>query len=127
MIHESETICQTGRGKIGIMNEYLIYTAEGFTESLENNEVENCQLLGRIQAEDNEQAKDCLKKDNPLIEEIGFDIDSAFVQQVLSEKNRQDLKRPLNYLWKDEERHFEESVFPQDHIFRTMSRLNILC
>ena len=39
------------------MNSYLIYTTEGFTESPENIEVENCQLLGRINAENKEQAR----------------------------------------------------------------------
>ena len=108
------------------MNEYLLYTAEGFTESPEHIDVENCQLLGRIQAENKEQAKSLLKKENPWIEEIGFEIENAFVQQVLSKENKQDLEVLLDYLWKDEEKHFEESNYSQSHIFRTLSRLKQL-
>ena len=109
------------------MNSYLIYTTEGFTESPENIEVENCQLLGRINAENKEQARTLLRKENPWVEEIGFDIDSAFVQQVLTPENKKDIKQLIEYLWKDEEKHFEESNYPQDHIFRIVLKLNQLC
>ncbi len=109
------------------MNEYLIYTAEGFTESPEHIDIENHQLLGRIQAENKEQAKSLLKKENPWLEEIGFVVENAFVQQILSNENKQDLKALLDYLWKAEEKHFEESNYSKDHIFRTISRLRLLC
>lgn len=109
------------------MNEYLIYTTEGFTQSPDEIDIENCQILGRIIAENKNQAKELLKKENPWIEEIGFDIENAFVQQVLSKENKEDLKKLLDYLWDDEKSNFEEDNYSQDHIFRTMSKLKQLC
>lgn len=109
------------------MNEYLIFTTEGFTESPDNIEVENCQLLGRVTAESKDYAKRNLKKEHAWLEEIGFDVDDVIVEQVFTKENKKDLKQLLDYLWKDEEKHFEESNYPQDHIFRTILKLRQLC
>lgn len=109
------------------MNEFMIYTSEGFTKSPENIEIENYQLLGKMIAEDEKQAKNLLKKNNPWIEEIGFDIDKAFVQQVFTPENQQDLKTLLDYMWKDEEKNFEECNYSKEHIFRIMLKLKRLC
>lgn len=109
------------------MNEYLIFTSHGFTESPDNIEVENCQLLGRVIAENKSCALSNLKKENPWIGEVGFDVDDVIVEQVLTKENKKDIKQLLDYLWKDEEKHFVERNCPQDHIFRTILKLNHLC
>ena len=36
---------------------------------------------------------------------------------------RSDLKRVVDYLWNDEEKHYEESDKPSGHIFKTLQRL----
>ena len=39
------------------MNEYIIYTTEGYTEAPnENVEIENCQVLGRVSGDNQENA-----------------------------------------------------------------------
>lgn len=35
----------------------------------------------------------------------------------------EDLRRILDYLWKDEQKHFEESGCPKDHIFKSLERI----
>ena len=36
-----------------------------------------------------------------------------------------DLKKVVDYLWSDEEKHYEESDKPSDHIFRTLQTLKV--
>ena len=42
----------------------------------------------------------------------------------MKNQNKEDLKKVLNYLWKDEERHYQEwGGYPKAHIFRVLKRL----
>ena len=38
---------------------------------------------------------------------------------------KQDIKTVVDYLWRDEERHYLESGYVKDHIFRVLKRLAI--
>lgn len=42
------------------MKRFLIYTAEGYTESPTSKYVENCQILGEVEANSKEEAIDVL-------------------------------------------------------------------
>lgn len=64
------------------MNEYMIYTLEGFTQSPTNEHVENCQILGFVEANSIEQARIILMEENPGIMKSGFNIDKTFVRMV---------------------------------------------
>jgi len=44
-------------------------------------------------------------------------------QYMMDEKVKQDIKIILDYLWCDEERHYEECGCSKKHIFTTMKRL----
>lgn len=115
--------CQDERN-VCPMNEYIIYTTEGHTTAPnENLEVENCQILGRARGNNPNEAKDNLQKDNPWIAEAGFDSSEFVVVQLLSDEERIAIKEVLDYLWDDEERHYEESEKPANHIFSVLKRL----
>ena len=91
------------------MNEYIIYTTEGYAIAPnEKIEVENCQVLGRVRGNNPEEAKDNLLKNNPWIEEAGFDKSEFIVEQLMTDEERVAIKEVIDYLWKDEERHWEE-------------------
>ena len=106
------------------MNEYIIFTTEGHTIAPnENIEVENCQMLGRVRGNNPKEAKDNLLKENPWITEAGFDSSEFIVEQLLSDDEREAIKEVLDYLWDDEERHYEESGKPDNHIFPVLKRL----
>lgn len=108
------------------MNEYLFYTPEGDSEPPRQDcTVENCQLLGRIHAKRMAEAKKKLLTENPWIVEAGFDPSEIRCVQILTEEQRSDIKKVLDYLWHDEERHYEEGgCGPGDnHIFNTLKRL----
>lgn len=55
------------------MAEYIFYTAEGYTQAPNGNDIENCQLLGRAYGDNTNQALDNLLKENPWIIEHGYD------------------------------------------------------
>lgn len=64
------------------MNKYIIYTPEGWTESPNGDEIENCQMLGRAMGNDEDEAIENLLKDNEWISESGYDSDMFIVAQL---------------------------------------------
>ncbi len=101
------------------MNEYIFYTTEGETIAPnEEVEIENCQVLGRIQARNAEHAKQLLAQKNPWIEEAGFDMSDIIVKQLFTEEQKADIKAMVDYLWEDEHKHFQELHYPKEHIYR---------
>ena len=67
------------------MNEYIIYTTEGYTIAPnENVEVENCQVLGIAKGKDKAEAKGNLLRYNPWIIEAGFDPNEFIVRQLVA-------------------------------------------
>ena len=106
------------------MNKYIIYTTEGHTIAPnENVEVENCQMLGEACGNNPDEAKDNLLKENPWIAEAGFSRSEFIVRQLLTNEERAAIKEVLDYLWEDEERHFEECGEPENHIFPILKQL----
>ena len=55
------------------MAEYIFYTAEGFTQAPDGEDIENYQLLGLAYGNDKYDALQNLLKENPWIEHRGFD------------------------------------------------------
>lgn len=69
------------------MNEYIIYTTEGYTIAPnENVEVENCQVIGFANGFNIDEAKRNLLNDNPWIAEAGFNESEFIIKQVLADK-----------------------------------------
>lgn len=56
------------------MNEYIFYTTDGYTyPPNENEEVDNCQVLGISCGKNAKEAKENLLKNNTWIVEFGYD------------------------------------------------------
>lgn len=107
------------------MNEYLFFTLEGATlPPIEGKEVENCQLLGKANGKTLKEAKSNLLKENPWIEECGFDCDCIIAEQILTEEQKKDIQTLVEYLYEDEKSHYIEWRYPKDHIFRVIKRLS---
>lgn len=68
------------------MSEYIFYTTEGFTQDPNENNIENCQVLGRAFGKNAKEARCNLLKENPWIEEAGFDTTDLIVKQLLTEE-----------------------------------------
>lgn len=85
------------------MNEYIIYTTEGYTEAPnENVEIENCQVLGRVSGDNQENALKTFLADNQFILEAGFDTSKFIISQIMTRQQRNDIISLLNYLMKND-------------------------
>ena len=72
------------------MKEFVFYTHEGRTiPPNEDQEAENCQLLGFATGEDFATAKANLLKENTWIEEVGFDPNRITGREVVADNHRQ--------------------------------------
>jgi hypothetical protein len=80
------------------MNEYIIYTAEGSTMSPNEDEVENCQVLGVVTAINAKLAPTALVRQFPAVKDWGFKMSKTFVRQVVTKKQQTELKKLLNAL-----------------------------
>ena len=108
-------------------NEYIFYTTEGHTSAPNDNiEVENCQVLGTVRCSSESEAQEHLLNENSWITEAGFDPTEFLVRQILTNEQRNDINVLVDYLWADEERHFEESEDKENHIFNVLKRLKEL-
>lgn len=103
------------------MNEYIFYTSEGFTKSPNETDCENMQILGFEKGENLEEAKSNLLKNNQWILKYGFSKDEIKANQFIDKSTVENIKTVINYLWKDEEKHFEEEqasgFVVSNHIF----------
>lgn len=87
------------------MNEYIIYTSEGTTGAPNpNHDVENCQVLGIAQAENEHAAVQRLFHDNLWIKQAGFSESNIFIQQIITHTQRKDIQELINYIL--------EEIFP---------------
>lgn len=109
------------------MNEYIFFSSEGFTQSPNETDCENMQILGFEKGKNLEEAKSNLLKNNQWILEYGFSIDDIKTKQLIDKSTVESIKTLINYLWKDEEKHFEEeqeSGFDvSNHIFNYLKQI----
>lgn len=106
------------------MGTYIIYTTEGFTTGPNPEvEIENCQVLGIIDAKSPESAVKELFKQNEWIAQAGFSADHVVVRQLLTQTVKKDLRTVIEYLWYDELKSYQEDRYPGDHIFINLRRL----
>lgn len=69
------------------MNEYIFYTTEGITlPPNEDEDIDNCQILGSVEARNSSEAMDLLLKNNPWIDETGFSKSEIMIKQVLKKE-----------------------------------------
>lgn len=64
------------------MKRFLIYTAEGYTESPTSKHVENCQILGKVDSNSKEDAIDALFEKEFWITS-GFSKDAAIAIEIV--------------------------------------------
>lgn len=112
------------------MNEYMFYTFEGFTQSPNKTDCENLQILGFEKAENLEIAKKCLLANNDWISKHGFDKKKILSKRILTEESLASIKTVVDYLWKDEEKDYEECLVSgknvDNHILKHLRKLKLL-
>lgn len=64
------------------MNKYIIYTPEGYCEDPNGNDVCNCQVLGKVEANNEKEAINKLFKEQSWIQDDGFSPDEVYVSRL---------------------------------------------
>lgn len=68
------------------MNHYLFYTTEGYTLAPDKQEIENCQLLGRADGKNKDEALQQLLVENHWIIDHNYDIEAIVACRVIDER-----------------------------------------
>ncbi len=106
------------------MNKFIVYTTEGHTTGPNiNADVENCQVLGIIEGNSDNDAIKKLFNQNEWIVNAGFTLDNALALPLLTDTMVEDIRTVTEYLWEDELNHFQENHSPKNHVFRILKRL----
>ena len=105
------------------MAQFIFYTFEGSAIAPNNEDVENLQILGIENGVNSNDALERLLIDNEWIEEYGFSKDKIKNYVIVSTSFQRDVQNLLDYLWKNEEKHFKESRQNDNHIFKIIERL----
>lgn len=109
------------------MKEFILITTEGYTIAPnEDIEIENCQVLGIVKAEDETSSIDILFRENPWICDAGFTREKIISKPLLTEESINAIKAVVDYPWLDEQKHCEEWDYPSNHIFRVLEKLKAL-
>ncbi|MDR1898067.1 MAG: hypothetical protein LBR10_14900 [Prevotellaceae bacterium] len=106
-----------------MMARYIFYTDEGYTISPNDAEMENLQVIGFEYGATQEEALTNLYKDSTWIEDAGFSKDRLKCYAIFEPDYMENLRKVIDYLWEDEEKHFEESGCLNDHIFSILKKL----
>lgn len=106
------------------MNEYLFYTCEGYTyPPKDDEEVENCQVLGSAFGKDVLEARNHLENDCPWIKNCGFNIEESLSKQIFTDEIKQDIRVVVNYLMDNEFKHYQELDQQKKQIYNLLERL----
>lgn len=62
--------------------------------------------------------------DEPTDQEINEWKKKNMRNKKMNEQTKKDIKKVVKYLWSEEQKHFEESNKPKNHIFRELRRIN---
>lgn len=99
------------------MAKFIFYTDQGYTISPNGNELESLQILGIEDGKSEEDALNNLFNNNEWILESGFSKESIKCNAIFNSKVLGKIEVVLEYLWKDEEKHFEESKLNEEDVF----------
>ncbi|MDR1895886.1 MAG: hypothetical protein LBR10_03755 [Prevotellaceae bacterium] len=102
---------------------FIFYTDEGYTISPNDSEMKNSQIIGIENGSTQEEALTNLYRDGIWIEKAGFSKDKLKCHAIFNPNYVENLRKVIDYLWKDEEKHFEENGCPNDHIFLILKSL----
>ena len=114
------------------MKKFILYTIEGYTESPTGKNVENCQVIGFSEGINERQAIEQFLTENIWVKESGFDEGKIMLKQLLDDGLKTSLRTVIDYLWSDEERHYQELCEDEDfydkskypkHIFHVLKEL----
>lgn len=105
------------------MGRYIFYTDEGYTIAPNDEELESLQILGIENGNSREEALANLYKNNEWIKTNGFAESRMRCYAIMKPEVLEDIKTVVQYLWKDETKHWKEMDSPNEHIFQILKRI----
>lgn len=109
------------------MAKFIFYTGQGYTISPNGDELESLQILGIEEGQSENDALNNLFNNNEWILESNFSKEDIKCNAILNSNVLNDIKVVLDYLWKDEETHFEEGRLNKEdlsnHIFNSLKSI----
>lgn len=105
--------------------QFLFYFKSEKANFLNSNEVNNLKILGISEGFSQKDAFSKLTTGKELPENVLFDNDIGYIK-IATDDIVESLKMIINYLWKDEQKHFEESESDTNnanHIFSHLQKL----
>lgn len=64
------------------MKHFIFITTQGFTQTPNGNDIENCQVLGRSRGDSKHEALQSLLDDNSWIESGGYDVEEIIGYEI---------------------------------------------
>ena len=81
------------------MNEYIFYTTEGHTDAPnETIAIDNCQVIGRANGANENEALSNLISENTWIIEAGFDTSKIIAKQLITDELRKNFSVLMNWI-----------------------------
>lgn len=106
------------------MKTFIIYTTQGATSGPNiETDVENCQVLGTIQANNSADAINELFEKNEWIHNAGFTKDYVLVNELFPSSIKKDIKEVIDFIWEKERKHSQGNTYLNNNIFRILKRL----
>ena len=110
------------------MNEYIFYTTEGCTLAPdEQTEVDNCQVLGRVEAVCADEAWNTLLQENPWIADAGYCRGDVVAKQLVTDSQRADIMAAVECLVQSAEGNIYVDGYARERLLRAAERLRIMC
>ncbi len=98
---------------------YIVYITEGYTELPAGNEVENCQIVNFV--ENSHFSRSEVLEHTAT--ELNLRQDKMNALGYVDETHIEAIRRIINYLWDDEEKHYEEAGNKNGHIYEDIKML----
>jgi hypothetical protein len=108
------------------MAQFIFYTKDRYL-SPNNKDVENLQIIGIEKGSTEQEAFKNLCNNNSWIENSNFPKEKIQCYVIFKPEFLAILNNVIDYNWKDEERHFEESELLDNHIFQDLKTLKKSC
>lgn len=112
------------------MAKYIFYTERKLTNLSNDNEAVNFQVIGFEEGKTEEEAYLNLKNNIDWVKNADF-LDKDLRSKLVFETSfLSKIEKVLNYLWENEERHYEEDMDEdgsvENHIFTTLKEIKSL-
>jgi hypothetical protein len=108
------------------MAQYIFYTHDSFSTAPNGENIKNLKILGIEKGNSKENAVQNLLDNNKWIEVNDFNEDNIKCLAIMKPEILEKINKVIEYLWVDEEKHWEECEYTDDHIFQALKEIKTI-